>query len=206
MCFNAIIIPLITKIILSISTISNNNLLIGLMAVVIFTAFLYSKRKSLLIKRILRIFKMKIPLISRMIKNQELTNFSHSLLLLLKNKVPALKALETIVPALDDDVLKDELVKVCQQVASGQRLAASMESLTSLPSFFTKMLAVGEESGRLAEVLEEITLSYSRQVDSDVAIISSLMEPLLILFLGVIMGTIVLAVLIPTFQMSQIVN
>ncbi|MCK4994245.1 MAG: type II secretion system F family protein [Candidatus Omnitrophica bacterium] len=199
-------LPLITKIILNISSLSNSSRLIGLMGVVMSAVFLYYKRESLLMKRIIRVFKTKVPIISRIIKNQDLTNFSHSLFLLVKSKVPALKALEVVVPGLEDDVLKGELVEVCQQVASGQRLSTSMEALTSLPNFFTKMLAVGEESGRLTEVLEEITLSYSNQVDSDVALVSSLVEPVLILFLGVIMGTIVLAILIPTFQMSQIAN
>ena len=66
------------------------------------------------------------------------------------------------------------------------------------------MLLIGEESGRLAEVLDELSSSYVDQVERDIAVISALIEPVLILCLGLILGCIVLAILLPTFQMTQI--
>jgi general secretion pathway protein F len=68
------------------------------------------------------------------------------------------------------------------------------------------MIAVGEESGRLSEVLEEIHNSYSQQIEADIALVTSLIEPVLILVLGLILGTIVLSILLPTFQITQMVR
>lgn len=68
------------------------------------------------------------------------------------------------------------------------------------------MIAVGEESGRLTEVLDEISHSYTQQIEADISIIASLLEPILILTLGLVLGTIVLAILLPIFQMTQMVH
>jgi type II secretory pathway component PulF len=68
------------------------------------------------------------------------------------------------------------------------------------------MLAVGEESGRLGEVLDEIIQSYTQQIEADTALIASLIEPILILAVGIILGAIILSVLLPTFQITQMVH
>lgn len=199
-------LPLITKIILKISMISHKSW-IGVLAVIcVFALIGYQQRENYFYKKWLHTVKMKLPIIKRIILNRELVHFSHSLSLLLKGGIPALRALETVIPGLEDFRLREDLKEVLNRVASGQSLSKSMEALTSLPDFFTKMIAVGEESGRLTEVLEEVADSYTQQLDADVALISSLLEPLMILVLGVILGGIVMAILIPTFQMTQLVQ
>jgi general secretion pathway protein F len=135
-----------------------------------------------------------------------LAHFSNALSLLLKSGVPALVSLQTATPTIEDKKLRDELQSVSRDVAEGQGLAHSMEVHTRLPVFFTKMIAVGEESGRLSEVLDEITNSYQQQIESDIALVTSLLEPILILVFGLILGSIVLAILLPTFQITQMVH
>jgi type II secretory pathway component PulF len=126
--------------------------------------------------------------------------------MLLKSGVPALSSLQVATPTIEDPKLKKELEDVCSQVAAGNAIAKSMADYTSLPNFFVKMIAVGEESGRLSEVLDEIFHSYTEQIEMDITFITSLMEPVLILVLGLILGSIVLAILLPTFQITQIVH
>ena len=145
-------------------------------------------------------------MLKRLTQNQELDYFSRSLSLLLKSGVSALKSLEISIAGIEDQRLKEELKKVYQNVASGQTISKSMDNLTSLPNFFTKMIAVGEESGKLSDVLDEISHSYVQQIESDTALITSLLEPVLILTLGVILGTIVLSILLPIFQMTSMVR
>lgn len=147
-----------------------------------------------------------LPVLKRLTQNQELSHFSRALSLLLKSGVPALRSLEISIPSIEDQKLRMQLENVSKSVAAGQSLAKSMSTLTGLPGFFTKMVAVGEESGRLSEVLDEASSSYTQQVESDIALVTSLIEPILILILGVILGVIVLAILLPTFQISQFVK
>ncbi len=199
-------LPLITKIILNISTLSNKSWMWVFGALAAIIIFLYYQKGSKFFGLIARNLKTRLPVISRLSRNQEMTHFARSLGLLLNSGVPALKALEVATLTVENPKSKEELKKVYQEVAQGQRLSKSMEDHTHLPNFFVKMVAVGEESGRLGEVLEEISRSYTQQLESDISLINSLIEPILILALGLVLGTIVLSILLPTFQVTQIVH
>lgn len=199
-------LPLITKIILNLSVVSRNLWfwIAGAIAAVI--AFLYFKKGSLFMSNLSAKIVTNLPIIKRLKEDQELTHFARALKLLMGGGVTALKALEIASPTVASPRLRAELKIVCEKVAGGSRLSESMESSKMLPSFFVKMIAVGEESGRLAEVLDDITKSYTQQIESDISVISSLLEPVLILILGLVLGTIVLAILLPTFQATQLVH
>ncbi|MFQ5680919.1 MAG: type II secretion system F family protein [Candidatus Omnitrophota bacterium] len=199
-------LPLVTRIILRISAISQQSWWAVLGVVGVLLVFLYSQKGNRLFNYLVRAFKVRFPIIKRMVKDQELVHFSRSLGLLLKSGVPALVALETAVFTVEDARLRGQLHLVRKELASGGGLSQSMETFTGLPAFFTRMVSIGERSGRLSEVLEELADSYSRQVEADIALVSSLIEPIMILVLGVVLGTIVLSVLIPTFQITQMVQ
>ena len=199
-------LPVITKIILNISVVSNKSWWIFAVAIILFAAFLYQRSGLPYFKNMIGKLRSKLPIVKNLSVNQELAHFSRSLALLLMSGVPALKSLEIVTPSIENNVLKEELKKVCQQVAAGKTISKSMEDSTKLPTFFTKMVAVGEESGRLSEVLSELSSSYTQQIESDIALVSSLIEPVLILALGLVLGTIVLSILLPTFQVTQMVR
>jgi len=196
-------LPLITKIILNISMFSHKVWILGVALMIFLALFIYKNKDSKFIKDAVREARANLPILKRLYQNQELAHFSRSLGLLLNSGVMALKSLEIAALTVESPKLKKELSKVYEQVAAGESLSKSMGEFTSLPNFFVKMIAVGEESGRLGDVLAEITRSYSQQIEADVTIISSLLEPILILGLGLILGTIVLSILLPTFQITQ---
>lgn len=199
-------LPAITKIILNLSVISNKVWWIVLIAIGAIVIFAYYQKGAPYFKNIVRKIKSRLPIVKSLDRNQELAHLSRSLALLLKSGVPALRSLEILTPGIENDKLKEEMKKVCHEVASGQSISQSMEASTGLPNFFVKMIAVGEESGRLSEVLDELSKSYTQQIESDVALVSALIEPVLILALGIVLGTIVLSILLPTFQVTQIVH
>ncbi|MFA5319910.1 MAG: type II secretion system F family protein [Candidatus Omnitrophota bacterium] len=150
--------------------------------------------------------KRHIPLLKRMTANQELAHFAGGLSLLLKSGVPALKSLDIATLSVEDRNLKEGLKKAGRDIASGQSIAKCLQDHTQLPVFFTRMVAVGEESGRLSEVLDEVSSSYTQEVESDISLVSSLLEPVLILGMGVVLGVIVLSVLLPIFQITEFVH
>ncbi|MDD4899799.1 MAG: type II secretion system F family protein [Candidatus Omnitrophica bacterium] len=199
-------LPLITKIILKISSFSSKTWYILVAAVILVVISLYHRKGLPFYAKLIRKIKLRLPVIKRLVRNQELAHFARSLALLLNGGVVALKSLEVATLTIEDPKLKAEMRKVYEAVASGQSIAKSMDEFTSLPKFFIKMIAVGEESGRLGEVLAEILESYNQQIEADIMLISSLLEPILILVLGLILGTIVLAILLPTFQITQMVR
>ena len=199
-------LPTITKVILSISAFSSKNWLWGIAVISFFFLVLRYWLGEAFLKQFTKKIKMYTPVVNRLVKNQGLAHFSRSLGMLLKSGVVALKSLEIATPTIEDPRLRKQLLKVITEVAQGNSLAKSMENHTHLPRFFTKMIAVGEESGRLSEVLGEISRSYTQQIEADIGRISSLIEPVLILLLGVILGAIVLAILLPTFQITQVIR
>lgn len=199
-------LPLITRIVFSISDFSNKIWwLIGGIGLVSFS-ILYFQRGSPFFRELLRKLKMATPVVKGIVKNQELAYFSNSMGTLLKNGVSALEALKVTIPGVQDPKLRRELGDVLGKVSDGKSLYESFNGVASLPGFFIRMVAVGEESGKLTEIFEELSHSYTEQVESDISILSALLEPILILFLGVIMGAIVISILVPMFQITQLVE
>ncbi|RKY37602.1 MAG: hypothetical protein DRP78_00690 [Candidatus Omnitrophota bacterium] len=199
-------LPFITKSILLLSEFSRKNFWVWLiLGIVIF--FVFNSRKGAdAFKLFLSTFKRKLPIVKRLVKSQELAQFSLSLCLLLKSGISVLKSLEIATPNIEDVKLKQELKDMWGKISSGQSFSKSITLVSGMPDFFIKMIAIGEASGRLAEILEEISLAYGQQVESDIALISSLLEPLLILFIGGVLGIIVVAILLPTFQITELVH
>ena len=148
----------------------------------------------------------RLPVVKRLIVNQELLHVASSLNLLLRSGVPALGSLQLVTPSLGDPRLRAQMSRACERVALGESVSKSVGAEGALPPFFVKMIAVGEESGRLDDVLEEIARSFEQQIEADIATISSLIEPVLILGMGGILGAIVLSILLPIFQITQTVR
>ncbi len=199
-------LPLITRLLLDFSDFSSKNsgivigvILAGILAIIPLKGLAFFSLIGGKIKR-------RIPIVKGLIKNQELAQFAVSLYLLLKSGISVLEALKVAALTVEDPGLKKELIAVYQQVTRGETLASSFASFTSMPGFFTKMIAVGEESGKLPEVLEEVAYSYTQEVEASITLISSLLEPILILLLGLVLGVIVLSILLPTFQITQMVR
>jgi type II secretory pathway component PulF len=199
-------LPFITKIILDLSDVSAKTWIFVFLALIAGIIFLYMRRGSDFFKDAGQKLKTKLPVIKRIVKNQELAQFALSLGLLIKNNVGALKALNVAALAVEDVSLRGQLKEVSSHIGAGRSIAKSLESLTALPDFFVKMVAVGEESGRLADVLYEVSDSYSQEVESDIVILGSLIEPVMIIIIGGILGTIVISILVPMFDVTQMVK
>lgn len=199
-------LPLTTQIVLQTSTLLNRSWPLFLLGAAGLVAACFHPRGkaffSFLAGQVIR----RIPVLRQLVGSQQLVQFTRALLLLLRSGVPALTAFELAVPTMDDPGLREGLSRACRAVADGGSIAKSLNLYAQLPDFFVKMVAIGEESGRLVEVLEEILASYSQQIEADIAVVTALLEPLLILVIGVVLGGIVLSILLPTFQITQFVN
>lgn len=200
------VLPLPTQILINVSNIFAHYwlwLLVGAGVIII----LVSKRgitpgEKLVIDKI----KLRLPLIGGIIKKEIIVRFARTLALLLRSGIPVFQALEVTVPIMGNEVFVHELKSVRKEVIDGSSLAASMKKKLCFPSFLTNMVGVGEESGRLDEVLTQVASAYSREVDSKVKVITSLLEPAIILVLGLVVGFIVLAMLLPILQLTLLVK
>jgi type II secretory pathway component PulF len=147
-------------------------------------------------------FLLKLPLAGQFIIKSEIARFSRTLELLIKNGIPILQALRIAIPVLSNEAVKVRLEKSCLDLEQGGSFGMSLKNARIFPPFMTNLVTVGEESGKLADALAEVAEAYEKDVERSMKAASSIMEPLMILALGLIVGFIVVAMLLPVFQIN----
>ena len=157
-------------------------------------------------KTILDSLKIKIPLIGVFIQKVEIARFSRTLATLIGNGVPVIQALSTASNTVDNIPIKQDMEQARKDVVEGAPLSAGIKKSKNFPPMVTNMIAVGEESGTLERSLFKIADSYDVEIDRTIKTITSLLEPGLILFMGLIVGFIVIAMLLPIFQLNLMVR
>ncbi|MFC1497281.1 type II secretion system F family protein [Verrucomicrobiota bacterium] len=147
--------------------------------------------------------KLHIPLLSRFIRQADIAGFARTLSLLIEAGIPIDTALSLSANTLRNAILQDEVEEIRQQtVLQGQPLSLGLKRARYFPVFVASMAAVGEEAGRLDESLTEIASFYEKEVDQQTRLVTSLLEPILILVVGVVVGFIVAAMLLPIFELG----
>ncbi len=146
--------------------------------------------------------KLTVPLIGQLALRAEIARFSRTLSTLLNNGVPILDALSVVVDVMGNEVLKEDARTAQRVVREGSSLASGLDKGAYFPGFVNNMIAVGEESGALEKALLKVAIAYEKEVDKTVKVLTSLLEPLMILTMGLIIGFIVIAMLLPIFEIS----
>ncbi len=150
--------------------------------------------------------KYYIPVVKDIVYKQSVANFSRSLSLLLQSGVNLLSALADAGPVIGNPVYISQLDQVRKEVSEGVPFSDSLAKFKIFPDFFVQMVRVGEEGGRLDSVLADIADSYEQEIEADLKTVSSLIEPAIILVLGLVIGAMVIAMLLPIFNMNSIVG
>ena len=146
--------------------------------------------------------KLKIPVFGDLLKDTELARFSRTLSMLLKNGIPILDSLEITSDVIINSVIKEEIDEIYNDVKAGSSLALGIKKRKNFPVFVANMTAVGEEGGFLDKALLNIACSYETEADRAMKIITALLEPGFILIMGLVVGFIVVAMLLPVFEIS----
>ena len=132
----------------------------------------------------------------------ELSRFSRTLELLIKNGIPILKALEIAIPVVGNEAIKLQLRQSWKELEEGGSFGGSIRKSKFFPPFMSNLILVGEESGKLVDALSEVAFSYERDTDQALKTMVSLIEPVMILIMGSIVGFIVVAMLLPIFEIN----
>lgn len=149
---------------------------------------------------------LRLPVIGGLVKKVAVSRISRTLATLLSNGVPLLSALEIVKSLVDNVVLAEALEEARQEISEGASLSTPLARGGIFPSTVIQMISVGEQSGNLEGMLFKIAEAYENEVEGRVAMLTSLMEPVMILALGAVVGFVVLAVLLPIFEMSHLVR
>ena len=150
--------------------------------------------------------ELKLPLFGRFILKAELSRFSRTLELLIKNGITILRAIDAAIPVLNNEIIKKQLKESYKDLEQGGSFGRSLKKSRLFPPFMSNLIIVGEESGRLEGALSEIASSYERDTDERIKTMANLLEPLLILGMGLVVGFIVTAMLLPIFEINVMTN
>jgi type IV pilus assembly protein PilC len=149
---------------------------------------------------------LKLPIVGTLMQKVSISKFTRTLSTLVKSGVPILGALEIVAKTAENVVVEKAINRVRDSVREGENIATPLEKSGIFPPMVTRMVAVGEKSGELEKMLTKISDFYDDQVDATVSALTSLIEPLIIAFLGIVIGGIVICMFLPIFQISSIVN
>jgi len=150
--------------------------------------------------------KLRVPLFGTFVYKSQLAQFSRTFELLIQSSIPILNALKIAIPVLDNTVIQDELTKSYKDLEEGSSFGKSLARSKLFPKFMTSLIIVGEESGKMDEALGEVASTYERDTDEAVKVMTSLIEPILILVMGLIVGFIVIAMLLPIFEINMMAD
>ena len=195
-------LPLPTQMLISISNGLKQNGPLGLLGLLLAIAIMKRQLKTGAGRLSWSILTLRLPLLGKFILKAELARFSRTLELLLENGITILKAIDISIPVLDNEVLKNQLKESYKSLEQGGSFGMSLKNSKFFPAFMSNLIIVGEESGKLDDALAEVADSYERDTDEAMKIMSSLLEPLMILGMGLIVGFMVIAMLLPIFELN----
>ena len=199
-------LPLPTRILISISNGLRHNLLWIVIGAVLAALMVRRNLKTQSGKVVFNQLQLHLPVIGNFVVKAELSRFCATLELLIKSAVPILKALEVSIPILENEIIKNRLKKSSKDLEQGGSFGKSLKSSPIFPPFMSNLISVGEESGKLDEALAEVAFSYQRDTDEALSVITNLLEPLMILAMGLIVGFIVVAMMLPIFEINVMVK
>ena len=173
----------------------------GTLFAVVF-GFLFFKKRSVALQHFLDRAVLKIPVVGQIMHNSSIARFSRTLAVTFKAGVPLVEALDTVAGATDNTVYEKAVYRVRDDVAVGYPLNMSMKQVNLFPHMVIQMTAIGEEAGALDAMLFKVAEYYEEEVNNAVDALSSLIEPMIMIFIGGVVGAMVVGMYLPIFKLA----
>jgi len=150
--------------------------------------------------------KLKIPMIKELEKNFAYSQFSRTMATMIEGGIPILDSLEVVLDSFDNKVIASRFSAIPELIEKGQSFARAMKSIPEIPRMMVRVVHVGEESGNLGEMLENLADHYDEEITELTDTITSLIEPLMFLGMALIVGTVIIALLLPILSAATKIN
>jgi type IV pilus assembly protein PilC len=199
-------LPLMTRVLLFISNTLVHNLYIVIPVLIVAFYLLrrYIKTPSGRMAKDTLILRM--PVFGSLFRKAAVAKFTRTLSTLVRSGVNIITALEIVAKTSGNVVIEQAVIRTKMSIQEGETISQPLAQTGVFPPMVTRMISVGEKTGALEEMLQKIAVFYEEQVDTAVAALTSIIEPLLIVVMGVIIGTIVIAMYLPIFNMINAIN
>lgn len=143
-------------------------------------------------------------MIGEVLRKASIARFSRTLSTMFAAGVPLVEAMESVSGATGNALYREATLRIRDETAAGTQLQAAMRNTALFPNMVVQMVAIGEESGALDDMLDKVADFYEEEVDNMVDSLSSLMEPMIMAFLGIVVGGLVIAMYLPIFQLGMV--
>ena len=199
-------LPAFTQAVINLSKfVQHDGIYLGVVIAAAFFSFFYFKKRSRALRQFLDRLTLKIPVVGPILNKSAIARYARTLSTMFAAGVPLVEALGSVAGATGNIVYESAVLKMRDEVATGQRLQRAMEQTGLFPNMVNQMIAVGEESGSLDEMSGKVASFYEAEVDNAVDAMSSLMEPMIMVILGVLVGSLVIAMYLPIFKLGSVV-
>ena len=167
--------------------------------------FSYAYKRSVKMQHAMDRALLKAPIVGEIIRKATIARFTRTLATMFAAGVPLVDALQSVAGAAGNSVYEQGTLEIKAEVSTGTQLQVAMEHVNLFPNMVISMVAIGEESGELDTMLNKISDIFETEVDDAVDSLSSLLEPVIMAFLGIIVGGMVVAMYLPIFKLASVV-
>jgi type IV pilus assembly protein PilC len=198
-------LPLITRMVMNVSTVFTDYFYLLFLFLLSIFVFFYSQRKQEWYREYSSRIILKMPIFGEMVRKIYIARFCHFMTLLTASKIPLLRSISLIKQMIGYYPIEQSLSKAEKDILQGIPLN---KSLSNFPIYYSKMITlikIGEEVNQLEMFFDKISKQYSDDVEHQAGLLKSLLEPIMILFLAIVVGTIIIAMYLPLFQLSTII-
>jgi type IV pilus assembly protein PilC len=199
-------LPAFTQMVINLSRfVQNNGIYLAVVTGAAIYGFLYLKKRSRRLREFLDRASLKVPIIGPILNKAAIARYARTLSTMFSAGVPLVEALDSVAGATGNVVYENAVLKMKDEVATGQRLQRAMENTGLFPNMVVQRIAVGEESGSLDAMSGKVAGFYEEEVDNAVDSMSSLLEPMIMAILGLLVGSLVVAMYLPIFKLGAVV-
>ncbi len=178
---------------------------VAIVPIIIFSALWYLWKRVPAVKHGIDRLSLKLPVLGQILEKAAVARWTRTLATMFAAGVPLVDALTAVGGASGNQVFAEATKRVQTNVSTGTALTVAMEDTNVFPNMALQMTRIGEETGALDSMLSKVADFYEREVDDAVSALSSLIEPIMIVFLGIVIGTIVVAMYLPIFKLGAVV-
>ncbi len=199
-------LPVPTQIVLALSAYTRKYFLLGVVLVVLMILAIrwYYKRETG--RRNIDRLLLRMPILGDLLRKIAVARFSRTLGTMVSSGVPILESMDIVAKSAGNKIIEEAVVKARESISEGKTISEPLQDSKVFPLMVTQMVAVGEATGALDAMLNKIADFYDDEVDASVAALTSLLEPLLMIFLGVVIGGLVIAMYLPIFKLAGVVG
>jgi type IV pilus assembly protein PilC len=199
-------LPAFTQLVINASNFMKENILFVIVALVLFGIAFKQTLKTQKGREVFDDLILKLPVIGMLIRKVSVAKFTRTMATMLSSGVAIMEALEIVAKTSGNKTIEKAIYSVRSDIAEGRTMADPLSESGVFPAMVCQMIAVGESTGALDAMLEKIAIFYDEEVDQAVENLTALIEPFMLVFLGVTIGGLVIAMYLPIFKMAGAVG